>query len=154
MKKSFTLTEIVTVLVVIGIGLSLFYSVFLLNWSSLDREVARINLWQDANKVIDRISFEGRVARNISFINSKSVTFSFLEVATAPVTYTITPGGEFQRSQGVATSTLSQNIDYANSLFEVTTGGSLEVTLTLQEDVFGKRIEVKTYTEILPRNRT
>lgn len=148
-KKSFTLVEMITVLAIIGVGSGLFYFVFFMNFASFDSQIASIDLWQNTNEITEKISLDVRFAEDINFIDNKNVILSF--PSGEPVTYTITPEGNFQRIRGEIVSTLSQNIDFANSFFNETSQ-SLIVTLTLQDYVFGKKVEVKTATEVCLRN--
>ena len=161
LKKIFTLIELVVVLAIIGIGASLFYSVFLLNWISFESQIAQANLWQEAQLALQKISFDVRVAKEIDITN-KSITLTFPDNST--LIYTITPSGELQRIQTETISVISDKIDYNSSCFhfesedcsvEETADNvkSLKIFLTLSENVFNREIKVTTSTQIFCRNR-
>lgn len=150
LKRGFTLVEIITVLAIIGVGIGLFYSVFLLNWFSYDREIVFTNLWTEMSEIIQRISFDARFANNMNLVNDKEVIFSFFE--NSSVTYTMTPAGILQRvDDGGISTILSQNLLYSNSSF-VIEGGYLKMNLTLVDKTFRGDVVVKTSTKVCPRN--
>lgn len=153
-KSSFTLVELVTVVAVIGIGSALFYLIFILNWSSFDNLIARVDLRQEANQIIEKISFEGRWAERKNIPHDKTLVLFFPDGTST--TYTFTSEGELQRLRGTTITILSRNVDFSNSSFEDEVGGvevnSFIVNLVLEEDVFGRRIEVRSSTEIYLRN--
>lgn len=155
-KKSFTLVEMLTVLAIIGIGIALFYSVFFLNWSAFDKEIARVDLWQEANEIIDRISLDIKSAEQVDFNDNRgspsffdSITLTFPDGNSS--IYTITNAGEFQLDTGGGAVGLSQNIDYNNSFF-VDNPQSVKLNLALENDVLGRRVKVRTSTEACLRN--
>ena len=155
-RRSFTLIEMITVLAIIGISGALFYSVFFLNWSGLYNEISRVNLWQDANSIIDDLSLSGRLAKSaVVSSDKKTLTLKFPDSTQA--VYSIingSPYGSLQETKGSVTKTFSENIDYTNSSFDVTTSlYSFIVNLDLKDRVFNRNIDVKTSVEICFRNQ-
>lgn len=150
-KKTFTLIELMTVLVVIGIGMVMFYSTFFINWASFDNQIARTNLWQEINEIMNIISFDGKYAKAMDVSeDGSSVTFTFPDNSQA--VYSITPQGTLEVTKAGITNVLSQNIYVANSSFAEDTN-SLVVNLALQQkEVFGQIVAAKTSTKIYPRN--
>lgn len=159
--KGFTLVEIVTVLVIIGIGMTLFYSVFFLNWFAVNSYIARADLWQEMDAAIDQISLDARLANDIVLTQSGTQkNVNFLE--TDPVTrssknlseYLLDSSGKLQVRRGTATlpSLISDHVNFAKSSFTLPSFRDLKVDLTLNDDVLGKTIEINSSTEIYRRN--
>ena len=151
MKKGFTLIEIVVVLAIIGIAIGLFYSIFYLNWSSFEKQLALVDLGQEADKIMEMISLDGRLVTNIQVSEGNKITTLTLMDLEGNIidiiTYTITEKGQIQRNEEV----LSENIEFDDSLFR-RVGSSLVVELLLQDYVFGQDVQLPIETQIFPRN--
>lgn len=147
-KQGFTLVELITVLAIIGIGMALFYSTLFVNWVSLEKQLSLIDLQMEADKIIEMLSFDGKFAQQFTATGSQ-VTFSY--PSSSPITYTITSAGELEKTDASGTSVISEYIDNTNSSF-VQAGNSLQVNLTLNDFVLGKRVELEVFTQICPRN--
>lgn len=147
----FTLVEMLTVLAVIGIGMGLFYSVFYLNWSSFEKQLALIDLGQEANRIIETISFDGRIISDIDVAeDSKTVNLTSRDLdgnILSSITYVITGQGQICRDGQI----LSENIEFDNSSF-TKVGNSLVVELLLTDDVFGQGVQLPVKTQIFARN--
>ncbi len=149
---AFTLAELVTVLAVIGIGIGLFYSVFFVNWASLDKQTCLVDLQQEADSISDKVSFDGKLAQSLAVAaDAKSVVFSFRNGVPPPITYSFLNTGQFQRTVNGVTDTISDRVDYAQSSF-AKDGNSLILNLSLFDSVFGKRVNLEVSTRIIPRN--
>ncbi len=150
-KRGFTLVELVTVVAIIGISSAIFFSVFLLNWTALDGDIERTNLWQDANEIIDRISLDVRIATAIDVsADGKTLT---LTQGGGDVVYSFTSDGRCLYTSDATTEVLSEDVNYDGSLFEENEAHtSVTVTLDLQKDVLGRNVEVATSTEVYSRN--
>lgn len=150
-KRGFSLIEIVTVLAVMGIGMGLFYSIFYLNWSSFEKQLALANLGQEADRIMETISLDGRLVTEIHVAeNNKTVTLTLRDLEgeiVDTIIYTITGGGQIQRNDQV----LSENIEFSDSIFR-RVGSSLVVELLLRDDVFGQNVQLPVQTQIFPRN--
>ena len=150
-KRGLTLIEIVTVLAVIGIGIGLFYSIFYLNWSSFEKQLALVDLGQEADRIMETISLDGRLVTDIQVSeNNKIVTLILRDLegdVVDIITYTITGQGQIRRNDQI----LSKNIGFDDSFFR-RQGSSLVVELLLRDDVFGQGVELPVQTQIFPRN--
>ena len=151
MKKGFTLIEIVTVLAIISIGIGLFYSIFYLNWSSFEKQIALVDLGQEADRIMETISLDGRVVTEIHVeADNKTATLTLRDLEgniVDTITYAITGRGQIQRNDQI----LSENIQFADSFFR-REGNSLVVELLLIDDVFGQSVQLPVQTQIFPRN--
>jgi prepilin-type N-terminal cleavage/methylation domain-containing protein len=148
-KRGFTLVEIIVVLVIIGIGMSLFYSVLFMNWTSLEKQTCLVDLQMEADNIINMISSDGRGSRQI-LVNpdGKGVTFNYPTWAPAPtIVYSLTPQGQITKDGNV----ISSNIDFNNSNFSKSLS-ALVINLLLQDTVFGRRVTLPVSTQVYPRN--
>ncbi|OQX79896.1 MAG: hypothetical protein B6D56_06145 [Candidatus Omnitrophica bacterium 4484_70.1] len=157
-KKGFTLVEIVTVLTIIGIGSVILFQTFIFNWSAFEREIARIDLDLEANQIIEQISFDIRIGEQKSIsTGGDTLILTFPSGAQATYRFLFNPAtgeNELQMIKGGVTTTLSQNIDLANSNFQDNTE-SVIVNLTLVKELFGIRrtqIVVRRNIEVFLRN--
>ena len=153
-NKAFTLIEIITVVAIIGITSALFYVTFLLNWAGFYNQISRVNLWQDANDIIDDVSSCGKLARSAAVSSNHKVLTLNLPDGTSSV-YSIisgSPYGWLQKAAGGTTKILSKNIGFTDSSFDATTY-SFIINLALKDKVFNRNIDVKTSTEICLRNQ-
>ena len=148
----FTLVEIIAVLAIIGIGISLFYTVLYVNWTSFEKQLSLIDLQMEADMILERIVFDGKVANQFAVTpDQKSVTLSFLDGTNT--IYTLTPAGGITQFDSVRGSvfTIAQNIDYNQSSFQ-SQGNYFNTTLVSVADVLGRRVELNVATQIMPRN--
>lgn len=161
MRKFFSLVELIVVMVIISIASGLIYYIFFLNRKAYDTQIARIDLWQEAQSIVERISSDVRRAYKIEG-DTKSITLTF--PGGGSKVYTFTSAGECKMTQGDNTIVLSHDIDYNNSCFhssssddcsqdETISGNFLKLRLTLQKDIGGGRVKIETFTRIFCRNR-
>lgn len=151
LKYGFSLVELITVLAILGTGLSVFYSVFFINWSSLEEQIRMVDLQMDADRIIETVAFDSKIAKGIVVDNTgKLATINFLSGNS--VNYSFTPQGNFMREFNATTTVISNNIDFTNSSF-VQDIDSLLVNLTLMDNVLGRRrIELEVSSRFFPRN--
>ncbi|HBR14535.1 MAG TPA: hypothetical protein DD723_03195 [Candidatus Omnitrophica bacterium] len=149
-KKAFTLVELIVVVLILGIGTAMFYSVLSMNWMASEQHITRSDMWQELNRVVETANADGRRSNLITVSNPLSVIFSDNN-GTVIATYTITAGGLIQRDTGTGPVTLSEKADQTNSSF-VINGRSVIMTLVLQENVMGDPVQARTSVEIFPRN--
>lgn len=152
-RKGFTLTELVVTLLVVAVGVGLFSSVFINNWSAYEDRIRRANLWSEANQFFEQMSVEGRNARLIDVTvvaNAKNAAFTNA-ADNSVTTFTITDTGILTSTKGAAVKTFSTHAVFANSNF-TKNGKDLIVDLQLKESVFSRDIHINASTEILPRN--
>ena len=145
--------EVLFVLAILGIFLGMFYTTWIMNWSSFEEHTLRSDLWQDANKILETMSLDGRAAAQID-VQDLNKTAVFRDTTGAIfMTYRITNNGEMQRQQNGAAvvEKLSAFVNFNNSLFEKK-GKALQTKLVLSDSVFGRPVDVLASTEIYPRN--
>ncbi len=155
-REAFTLVELLTVIVILGVMIVTFHLVFVTNWvTSLDR-VTRATLWQESNAAMESLTRDGRQSRQMDVAEDADAgtkTAVILDAQSQLVaTYVMDNQGKLQRSDVAGNlSILSDHVDFANSKFEKM-GRTLRVNLALKDDVFSRVIHVSTSTEIFPRN--
>lgn len=149
--QGFSLVELLTSIVIIGVLIAIFYSVFILNWKTMEDYSVRSELWQDMDVIIDQVTLDARESaqinvsadqKNVSLLNRQSVVIA---------TYAFTAGGMCQATRSGVTTTLSNSLDYALSTFRKN-GESLVVNVVLTGDVLGRGVTIDASTEIYPRN--
>ncbi|MGE0268221.1 MAG: type II secretion system protein [Candidatus Omnitrophota bacterium] len=153
-QRGFTLIEMLTVLVILMILGGVFYTVFVTNWSAFEDRIARTNLWQEANEIIETMTADGRFAQTIDVFSDGSGNKSAVlnDSFNQPVaTYLITSDGRFQINKNGVIKTLSGHINPGQSVF-TKQGRGLRVELGLEDVIFKRTINVDTSTEIFPRN--
>lgn len=152
MKRGFTLVEIITVLLIMSIGIGLFYLVLYTNWISFEKQLSLIDLQMEADLILDRIAFDGKFASQFTVAaDQKNIILSFLDGSS--VTYTLTSTGQITRTDSNSGSAfvMARNIDFTPSSFQ-TRGSYFEITLVLTDDVLGSRVALNVATQIMPRN--
>lgn len=149
-KKAFTLIELIVVVLILGIGTAMFYSVLSMNWIASEQHITRSDIWQELNTIVETANADGRKSNAMTVSNPFSLVFLDNNGAVI-ATYTITAGGLIQRDTGAGPVTLSEKVDQTNSSF-VTSGRSVIMTLVLQGDVMGDPVQARTSVEIFPRN--
>ncbi len=154
-KKGLTLTEIITVVAVIGVASLFVHAVFIQNWSYYTDRIARADMWSDANRIVESMTDNGRQAAQID-VSAKSddeQTATMIAVDGSVIgIYRMTNNGRFEveREDGLI-KMLSENIDYENTEF-MKDGEALLIDLALADTVFARRVNFVTSTEIYPRN--
>jgi len=154
-NKGITLVELVMALAILGVTVSILYMVFFSNWRAYEDRIARANLWTEANEIMETMTMDGRVAHQINVSQQQDGSFvtTFVDTLDQPIaTYVMTDDGRFQvaRAQGEF-RTISEYLVLERSSF-IKDGESLNMTLALQDNVFGKPVGVQTAIEIYPRN--
>lgn len=156
MKKSFTLIELLTVIVIVGIGMALFYSVLFMNWIALEKQLSLVDLQMEADKIVDMLSSEGRAAKDIG-VEEEGKNAVFIFPDDTNITHKITSNndpkkpGELQKINGGNTIMISEYISAEDSSFKKE-GGLLLINLVLKDDVFDREIKVAVSTQVYPRN--
>ncbi len=153
-NKAFTLTEVVVAILIFGIGIGLFHSVFVNNWSAYEDRIRRANLWSEANQCFEQLSIDTRNARLINIAITATTKTLSLTSAVAPslvTTYLITNTGNLNRIHNSEVQVFSTHAVFANSNF-TQNGQNLIVDLELQDSIFTRDIHIRASTEVLLRN--
>lgn len=157
-NRGITLTEVLVALAVLGVFLSVFYSVFIVNWFAFDERIHRADLLHETNRIIELISVDGRNAATIDFntlANKKEIVLkdSLDEIIAS---YSMLDTGQVQydsAGDGQGIVVLSKNLDFSKSQFaQVSLGKSFVVSLALEEQLFTRKISTNTSVEIFQRN--
>lgn len=151
-RAGFTFVEVITVLLIIGIGISLFYNILYINWNSFEKQLSLIDLQMESDMLLENIAFDGKFSRLFTVAaDRKSVMFTFPGGAT--VTYAFASTGNITRADSASgtVSTLAHNIDYTNSSF-ASLGNYFNTTLVAVGDALGRRVDLSVVTQIMPRN--
>lgn len=157
-RNGFTLTEMLAVILMIGVMGSVIFAVFLTNWEALEDQIVRSDLWHEANEIVDAVTTDGRAAKSIQVMAAGAQadnTASFTGIdGEVFVIYRITPDGRLLVERNAVSRTLSDNIDAANSAFvrDDDTGRGLRLNLTLTDTLLRRAVSIATATEIFPRN--
>ena len=90
-RHGFSMTEIVVSLLVIGVGIGLFNSVFVGNWGVFEDRIKRANLATEASQLFEQMSIDGRNSRMIAVTATAiSISAAFTNaVDNSVVTYSI-----------------------------------------------------------------
>lgn len=149
--RGFSLVELLTSIVIVGVLISVFYSVFILNWKAMEDYSVRSGLWQDMDVIIDQITLDARESAQIN-VSADQKDVSMLNRQSAVIAaYAFTAGGMCQVTRSGVTTTLTNSLDYALSTFRKN-GESLVVNVVLSGDVLGREVSIDASTEIYPRN--
>ena len=133
--------------------MGIFYSVFFLNWEAFDSYIARADLGQELDQMIDTVAQDGRFAKQVDLTSTGALKQAAFIDPDGNVlgTYTIKNTGEFIIRRGQNDSIVSTRIDFVNSNFDKR-GKSILLTLALADRIFGKQVTLTSATEIYPRN--
>lgn len=157
-KNAFTLIELMTSIMILGISIVLFNTIFVSSWISFEERVLRSKLWQETNDIIERITYDARDAYSVELVEDEDSSLIKLydKDSTLISSYLINSQGTVQISKSEEDeqyTIISESIDFLDSDFNVEAGATtLYVKLTLQDYVFTRLIEVETSTEIFLRN--
>ena len=151
---AFTLIELLTVIAILGVLVSVTHIVFMTNWMANHDRIARADLWQEANTIMEYVSLDGRQSRTIAVTPSAGVNTAVLtdKDGGTLAAYVMNSKGEFQMSRGGGSfKTLSTHLDFVNSSFS-NNGKALSLHLVLTDRIWNRIINVDTSTEVYPRN--
>lgn len=150
----FTLIETVTVLAIMAVLSAVFYLVFMTNAVAFDDRLARANMWQQANEIMETLTADGRLSQDITVVvnGDGSQSAQLVDGLSQPLaTYTITVDGRLTQLKNGVTKVLSDKINVAQSNF-VEQGEGLRFQLAMQEPLFRRVANIQTSTEVYPRN--
>lgn len=153
-NKGFTLTEIVVVVLIFGIGVGLFNTIFINNWSAYEDRIARANLWNQANQFLEELSLEARNSKTIEVTataSNKSIILTNAGDDSVVTTFTLTDTGTLSRLKNETTKVFSTQAVFSKSAFTKGTK-NLNVDLQLSDTVLGRIIHINASTEVLLRN--
>lgn len=151
-SRAFTLFEVMTVLVIVGVLSVTLYNILFLNNSAVTNYITRMELWQDIDHIIDRMTDDIRAAHQIS-VSADSRSVSFFDQNNALISsYAILANGQCQRTGANGVTSLSPYLDHANSSFANVGPSSLSINLTLREHSLTGDVVASTSTEVFARN--
>ena len=152
-NSGFTLTEILVVIVLFGVGIGLFNTIFINNWNAYEDRIKRANLWTEANQFFEQMSIEGRNAKLISVtITANAKIADFTNAASDAITsFIITNTGELRRVKNAETKIFGTHADFAQSYF-TENGKDLAVELRLEEIALTHTIHITAAIQVLARN--
>ena len=153
-EKGFTLIEMLTTTAVVGVVIGIFYGVFILNWEAFENYVARADLGQEMDSIVDQVASDGRFARQSNLTTSpstKQVTFIHPDDGSVIAIYTMKDTGEFIVNRGRNNVVISTRLDFTNSNFSEG-GKHVVLKLVLTDSIFGRLINLSSETEIYSRN--
>lgn len=151
LHSAFTLVESVVVLAILSITIALFYSLFVVNWIALERQISLVDLEAQADMILERMSAEAQPAASFTVAgDGKAITLTLLDATN--IVYTLANGGTLTRSDSVGNMLLAQNVDYAASSF-TNQGNYFEANLTFNADVMGNNVVLNVATQVIPRNQ-
>ncbi|RKY28175.1 MAG: hypothetical protein DRP61_02445 [Candidatus Omnitrophota bacterium] len=154
--NSFTLPEVIVVLIIIGAGIALFYGLLFLNWLSYEIELTRIELHQQSEEIFRQLSRDLLPSSSFSLgtglTQSGNLTIFYPAfLGRSQVIYQIN-NNQLVRTEGGVNYILSENLDSANSFFQIDSG-SLFFQLALFQDVIGgRRVIFSNTQQLLMRN--
>ncbi|MCK5215515.1 MAG: type II secretion system protein [Candidatus Omnitrophica bacterium] len=152
-NSGLTFVEILVVLVVFGIAIALFQTVFATNMSAFDEHIIRANLWQEANELFERLTTDARLASDIIMPDPNgSSTAQLLDPEGNLIgNYSIMNDGRVLFDTGSNTVTMCENVDADKSVFK-RNGRALVVDLVLTQGSLSRPVTISVTTEIFPRN--
>ena len=152
--SAFTLVETLTAMAILGVAILFFQIVLRTTWFAYQDRILRANLWQEANEIAEKVTDDGRLARQVDIAASngaQSATFIDKD-DNVFATYTMTTGGELQVARaGGNPDVLTTHLDNMQSFFQKD-GKSLILNLALQDKNFSRNVLVKTSLDVFPRN--
>ena len=157
-RKGFSLVELLAVLMITGIGATLFSVVFVNNWFAYEDRINRANLLNESNQIIDQMSFEGRNAKLVDVVtgaDKTTVTYTNA-VDSSLVLFELHTDGTLTMTKNKNTRNLTTHLDYVNSSI-VQEGATnfnfkLIVSLALKDGAGTRDIHVTAGSEIYLRN--
>ncbi|MBP7217245.1 MAG: prepilin-type N-terminal cleavage/methylation domain-containing protein [Candidatus Omnitrophica bacterium] len=157
MRRAFSLFELVVVIIIIGIGIAMFYSTLLTNWAAYEKRVSDIDLQMEGDRIVEFISNDAKSAREIRVTpDGKQVTLCYSSDCATATIFRITGADRVERStDGGATYTeISRYLNTNRSIFSMVGNrlNRLEVNLLLRDIVFGETVNLTVTTQIFPRN--
>ncbi len=153
-KKAFSLVELLAVLMITGIGVTLFSVVFINNWFAYEDRINRANLLNETNQIIDQMSFEGRNSKQVEIANGadKTTVTYYSALDNSLIIFELHSDGTVTLTKSGKTRTLTTHLDFANSSLTQLNGEDVTVNLTLKDMAGTRDIHVTAGSEILIRN--
>ncbi len=155
-NKGVSLTEVLVVLVIVGVASAMVHTVFITNFSAFNQRIAKADLWQEGNRIVSRISEDVRGSNGFELNISETLkSLVVLDGLGAPfVTYNLSDAGQMDRvtTDGIV-EVLSSSLNFDNSdLIDVDTQSALRMELLLRRPIFTGPVDVVVTSEVYPRN--
>ncbi len=150
-----SLVEVLMAVIIFGICVGIFYSVFYLNWQAFDRYIAKADFSQELDRIVDSIALDARFAQRIEVPataagEDKTATMMAPD-GTAVATYSMMNDGRMMLSRQGVVSLLTDKLDFPVSDFDQD-GNAVTVKVGLIDQLFGRTVTLDAATEIYPRN--
>ena len=150
-KKGFSLLEVMTTVMILGISVGLFYTTFYYNWLTMDTYATRSNLMQEMDQILDFVTDKVRQAQSVSIPITDPKTVNLTPSSLGSFSYTANGLFTFQPAGGTAQN-LSYSVDPSNTIFTKGASGDLTVQLTLKQPTSGKNAILSSTVQVYPRN--
>ena len=153
-RRAFSLVEMIVVLLIMGIGMAMFFSTLHINWVAYDSELIRLDLQQQADQISSLLAADVRGGEaNFTVPNSQQVNISYpSDLILDPVSYSISANGELTRTEGSTSTTLSNNVDTVNSSFSIDSINCLVIDMRLAQNSLGQEVNLSVSDKFFPRN--
>ena len=154
MRRAFSLVEMTVVLLIMGIGMAMLFSTLHINWVAYDSELIRLELQQQADEISSLLATDIRGAEaNFTVPDSQQVNISYpSDLNLNPVSYSISANGELTKTEDGTSTTLSNNLDTANSSFSIDSINCLVIDLRLTQNNLGQEVNLSVSDKFFPRN--
>ncbi len=149
--SGFTLVELLTVVVILGILISFFYTTFFSSWAEMDNYATRSNLWQDMNRVMDKVTVQARQAKGITVASDGRSVVLVDSFGSNFATFAFNVAGELTLTQPGSVELLTDRVDVGLSSFSKNSE-ALVVKMVLADMLAMRRVQIETTTEVFPRN--
>ena len=152
-RKGLTFIELLTVMGIIGIGSAMFYSFFFVNSVSYDAELTMLELQQQVDEIFWFLEQDVMEAEVFNLTSSRNAVLSYPPALNkTAVSYLITGAGELRRTSGTGSSSLSLNVDTANSGFQQSASNNLVFRINLVYPVLGRNVTYGSIKNFYLRN--
>ena len=149
-RRGFTLWEVMVVLAIMAIGMGIFYTTLMINWTSFEKNLSYMELQLDADIVLEMMSADVRYAKGfVVGITQKDMTLTFPDNSTA--IYQLLPDGRIEKQRGAASTTISAYLKY-NESFIRRDGNNIEYDFVFHDFIFGQEVQLRDGSQVYPRN--
>lgn len=153
--KGFTLIEVVVTTGIVAVLGAVMYLVFITNGTAYEDQVARAEMLQQANEILEMITDDARGASRFDVANgTNQKELTIVSPGNLKVVYVIKSANSTSTIEVVRNGRpklLSDQVFFNDSVFN-STGSDLNIKLAMQTATFRGPVKVLTSTEIYSRN--